>query len=143
MLGWAWFVVVQLIMFVFLLLGLVVLIYPCCKQAWEPSPTPSIKDGRKIDRWRSRILGFAFDNVEDGVSGQTALIWLNPETQAPFMPNAAPSWRAYRWSALRNSAGGLKQLFAWADGPYTEFRFMGRTWRVGWYEEAGRKVPVL
>lgn len=140
--GWAWFVAVQLIMFAFMLLGLVVLIWPCLARAWEPSPAPSVKDGRQIDRWKWRALA-PFQNPEDGVSGQTALVMLNPVQTVPFMPGADDRWRAYVWSALRNSCDGLKYVFAWKGGPYTEFTVGSKRIRLGWVEENGVRVPVF
>jgi len=140
--GWCWFVVVQLIMWTFSIAGMVVLIWPCLARAWEPSTAPSIKDGRQIDRWKWGWLA-PYQNPEDGVSGQTALIMLNPVDTGPFMPVADDRWRAYCWSALRNSCDGLKYFFSWANGPYAEFTVGSKRIRLGWTEENGRKVPVL
>jgi hypothetical protein len=137
-LGWAWFVVVQLVMFVALVLGFFILIYPCCTRAWIQSEKPSIKDGqRAIDRWRWRPLNWIYGNPEDGVSGQTALIMINPVMTGSYLPKADDRWRAYRWSAWRNSCDNLKYVFAWQNGPYSE------RLRMGWKEENGMKVPVF
>src|SRR5690348_18401642 len=63
------------------------------------SPVPSIKDGsRPIDRWKWRWVGLAFDNLEDGVSGAQALVWVDGQL-VPYMPNAWAPWRAHCWSA--------------------------------------------
>lgn len=136
-LSWCWFVVVQLIMLVALVLGLLILIYPCVKRAWVQSGQRSIKDGRPIDRWRCRPLNWVYGNPEDGVSGQTALVMVNPVIAGPYLPSADDRWRAYRWSALRNSCDNLKYVFAWRNGPYSE------RLRMGWKEENGVRVPVL
>lgn len=140
---WVRFALSQLIQFVFSVLGLIVLIVPCAMQAWEPSPEPSIKDKRTIDRWRwawLRWLGFS--NPEDGDSGQTALIWRDGQQQVPYADPQWPRWSAYKWSALRNSADGWKYRLAY-DGPLVTFRFLGLRVKAGWQEENGVKVPVL
>jgi hypothetical protein len=138
--AWTWFVVVQLISLVATVLGWLVLIPACLAQAWALGAT-SIKDGRAIDRWKWKWL-WPYQNPEDGVSGQTALIWVNGRL-APYMPGAHPAWRAYCWSAWRNSADSLKYAFAWEQGPYTTFQLFGRTVHAGWKNENGRRVPVL
>lgn len=140
---WVRFTLVQLAMAVFWFLGLFLLIVPCAAQAWEPSPTPSIKDGRPIDRWKwPWIIWLGYHNVEDGDSSQTALIWKNGQ-QVPYADPKWPRWSAYRWSALRNSADGWKYRFAYANGPLVTFPVLGRELKAGWQLENGFNVPVL
>lgn len=133
---WVWFVVIQLISLVFLLIGLLVLIPFCLAQRWHMEGH-SIKDGRPIDRWNSELLNFIYGNPEDGVSGQQALIWEGDEL-VHYLPDAGPSWRAYKWSALRNSCGGLKYVFGRLGcvGPYIEGTFTLRghpySYSMGW-----------
>ena len=141
--AWIWFAIVQLISLAAMAIGWVLLIPLCVAQAWEMSPAPSIKDGvRRIDRWKWRWVGLVFDNLEDGVSGAQALVWVDGQ-QVPYMPNAWPPWRAYCWSAWRNSADALKYLFAWDAGPFKEWTLFGRPQHVGWQVENGYRVPVL
>ena len=139
---WIRFWLAQLIQLAFYVLGLVLLIVPCILQAWEPSPDPSIKDQRTIDRWRwpwLRWLGY--HNAEDGDSGQTALVWKDGQPVTYANPNW-PRWSAYKWSALRNSADGWKYRLAF-DGPLITFRVFAWTVKAGYQLENGRKVPVL
>jgi hypothetical protein len=134
------FALVQLVMFVFFVIGLFVLITPCVMQAWEPSPEPSIKDGRKIDRWKwAGVRWLGFHNPEDGDNGQNALVY---GSQA-YMPATGARWRAYKWSALRNTADGWKYRFAWAQGRIWEFTVFGKPHKAGWQMENGFNVPVL
>lgn len=141
--AWIWFAIVQLISLGAMVVGWVLLIPFCLAQAWEMSPMPSIKDGqRPIDRWRWRWLGFAFDNPEDGVSGAQALIWVDGK-QVPYMPDAWPPWRAYCWSAWRNSADNLKYVFAWEKGPFKQWTLFGRPQKAGFQQENGFNVPIL
>lgn len=138
--AWPWFALVQIISLVAMIVGWVVLIPFCLLQAWTPAAQKSIKgDGRSIDAWRWKLLGYVCNNPEDGVSGQTALVQGNQ----PYMPNAWAPWRAYCWSAWRNSADNLKYVFAWEAGPLKEFTLFGRTHKIGWQRENGFKVPVL
>jgi hypothetical protein len=136
--GWVWFSFVQLVMGVAALFGLFVLAVACAARWWTLD-AKSIKDGRPIDRWRFPVPNAIYGNPEDGVSGQTALIMINPVDAGPYLPGAGVRRRAYRWSALRNSCDGLKYVFAWKGGPYTKVG----AFKLGWHEESGIKVPVL
>ena len=137
-----WFWTAQAIMAVLAVIGWFVLIFPCLLEAWDPSPNPSINDGRKIDRWSWRILA-PWDNPEDGVSGQQALVWINPATRGPFMPGGWAPWRAWVWSAWRNSTNALKYTLAlgWHGPRMKPRQILGRTLTGGWSVENG--VPVL
>ena len=142
--AWLWFIVVQLIQLACELVGLVVLIPVCLMHAWEPC----VGDGstKFIDRWKWAPLDLIYGNPEDGVSGAKALVWDNGQ-KVPYMPNAWAPWRAYCWSALRNSADNLKYVFAWDKGPLIkkDYKIFGRqrTFRAGWQMENGINVPVL
>lgn len=136
---WLKFAAIQLVQLIAAALGLVMLALPCALQAWNTSPDKSIKDGvRVVDEW-SWPLNVVYGNPEDGVSGQTALVWVDG-VLAPYLPTAGPRWRAYKWSALRNSVDGLKYVFAVPGvGPLkTAFGF-----RFGWQVENGFNVPIL
>ena len=140
-LGWIWYISVQLIMLFFTVLGWFLLLPFCLRQAWDGPTRHRLSnkgDGREIDTWRWRPLNRIYGNPEDGVSGQCAIIYLNGNA-SPYMPHASAWWRAYCWSALRNSCDNLKYVFAWRRGP--QAMFLGH--KVGWWLENGYKVPVL
>lgn len=143
--AWMWFAVVQLICLIAMLVGWLLLIPFCLAQAWV-ADVISIKDGRAIDRWQWRPLNLIYGNPEDGVSGQTAFIWVNGSLSFYRLGVWSP-WRAYLWSAWRNSADNLKYVFAWKAGPYKEwvYTLFGKqhTAKVGWQEENGFNVPVI
>ena len=151
-LGWFWYITVQLVMLFFTVVGWFLLLPFCVRQAWvapngDPPVTEAVylpwsfsdKDGsRRIDCWAWLPLNWVYGNPEDGVSGQCAIIYLNGNA-SPYMPHASAWWRAYCWSALRNSCDNLKYVFAWRRGP--QAMFLGH--KVGWWDENGYKVPVL
>jgi hypothetical protein len=142
-LGWLWFIVVQFLMLLATVIGWFALIPFCLAHAWEIKGK-SIKDGRPIHSWKWPALNWLYGNPEDGVSGITARVWNSTGTaQQNYHPTNSPALNAYLWSAWRNSADNLKYVFAWSNGPYTEFRLLGRTFRVGWAMENGYKVPLL
>jgi hypothetical protein len=135
--AWAWFAIVQAVSLCATALGWVLLIPFCLAQAWT-ADVP--------DRWSFAPLNYVYGNAEDGVSGRRALIWgsgADEGKKVPYMPGAAPAWRAYCWSAWRNSAGNLKRVFAWDAGPFATFKIFGRTVKIGWQQETLGKVPVL
>ena len=146
-LAWSWFAVVQLITLAATALGWVLLIPFCFAHAWTDCPS-TLTPGRTIDCWTWAPLNYVYGNPEDGVSGQHALLWNNTGmAKVPYMPDANPIWRAYCWSAWRNSADSLKYVFAWQNGPfysctYTAFGKQHK-FRAGWQHENGIKVPVL
>lgn len=126
--------------FVFLFL----LIPGCLRRAWVDGGV-SINDGRPIDKWRWPWLQWVCGNPEDGVSGQTALVWVDGKLEH-YMPGADDRWRAYCWN-IRNSVDELKYRLAWAEGPLWEWSFslFGRSFRgkAGWQMENGYNVPVF
>lgn len=158
--GWFLFVEVQLIMFVFMVMGWVLLIPFCLAHAWRPST--SIADSKRtIDCWSFGPLNYIYSNPEDGVSGKYAVVWVNG-VLSPYEPGfwtirlvsngrdypswwvsmqlwLYAAWRAYLWSAWRNSVDALKYRFHWENGPHAEWR--GH--KLGWWPENGYKVPLL
>lgn len=144
-LAWVWFAIVQLVSLVAMVAGYILLIAPCLLHSWEPALS-TVGPTQQSDRW-SWPINAVYGNPEDGVSGQYAKVWVLPNKQEPFMPDASPAWRAYVWSAVRNSADGLKYVFAWSKGPLVihEYFLFGkpRTFKAGWQAENGIKVPVL
>lgn len=148
---WLKFAAVQLAMLATTVAGWFLLIPFCLTQAWETTypvddradkVSKSIKDGRTIDRW-SAPLNYVYGNPEDGVSGQQARVWDPYGTLQPYMPGVPDWWRAYCWSALRNSCDNLKYVFADPKGPLVTFKLFGRTAKIGWQMENGYNVPVL
>lgn len=138
--GWIWFVIVQLICLLATVLGWVVLVPFCLAQAWTLSTlSGSVKDGRPIDHWNAGWLRALYDNPEDGVSGAQALVWSGGKLE-PFMPGAWPPWRAYCWSAWRNSADNLKYVFKWVGGPFYRWENGKFYAQAGWYPNG---FPVL
>lgn len=95
-------------------LGLVILAPFCALKAWEDcmsTENPFGRAPRQIDRWRWHLLNVVYGNPEDGVSGAQAMIWTDGKLGRNYMPDAGPRWRAYCWSAWRNSADQLKYTF--------------------------------
>jgi hypothetical protein len=140
--AWTWLVVVQLIMLVATVVGWFTLWLPAVLRAWT-SPYPStISPTKMCDRWTWPI-NFVYGNPEEGVSGKCAKLIGG----ADYMPGAQDWWRAYLWSAWRNSADNLKYVFAWQNGPFKTWTYtlLGktRTAKAGWQLENGIKVPVL
>lgn len=136
--AWTWFAVVQLICLVATLVGWVLLIPFCLARAWVTDVT-SNKDGRPIDRWRWKPLNLIYGNPEDGVSGQTALIWVNGSLSF-YMRDAWAPWRAYLWSAWRNSADNLKYAFQWSGGPFRRWQSRTLYVQLGWNTSG---LPVI
>lgn len=102
------------------LYGLVVLIKPCLKQEWvecQSTVNPFGRAPRTIDCWKDPWLQSIYGNPEDGVSGKDALVWYTPPGGAPRqVPYRSPftqwaPWRAYCWSAWRNTADQLKYTY--------------------------------
>lgn len=123
-------------------LGWALLLPFCLARSWRMSPWPSVKDKRQIDEWRWEPLNWIYGNPEDGVSGAQAIVWDNG-VQEPYMVGAPAWWRAYCWSAWRNSADQLKYFFAWSEGPLYERDLGSLVFRIGWQLENGQRLPVL
>jgi hypothetical protein len=160
-LGWLVFAGVQLVMLAARVVGVVVLIVPCLVHAWRPARS-RYGPARMIDEWRWPGLNWWTGNWEDGPSGLHALIWgsgaqagervaylLDPPLtkKHQVVKWLWDAWRAYCWSAWRNSANNLKYFFAWEHGPFVEVTYsfynQVRTLRLGWQLETGVHVPVL
>lgn len=149
-LTWPAFWAAQLVSAALTIVGWFVLIPFCAARAWRDSATPSINDGRVIDEWSFAPLNWIYGNPEDGVSGKDALIWTSATTRSEYMPGANDAWRAYCWSAWRNSTNNLKYVFRWrgsttpfASGSFTLF---GKAFNYGFgwkVENRVYKVPVV
>lgn len=151
---WLKYAAIQGVQLLAAILGVFILLPFCVAKAWNSNgvclyykgipivfPVRSIKDSREIDQWSWAPLDFVYENPEDGVSGQHALVWTNG-VLGPYMPNAPAWWRAYCWSAFRNSCDNLKYVFADPKGPLVTFQLFGRPCKVGWQMENGYNVPV-
>ena len=110
-----------------ILLGFLVLFPACLMQAWTPASYASIKpnlwenDNYRpfVDLWKWKWLNYWYANVEDGVSGRQAYIWIPDKLEpghfvlVPYVQTFwyyTPEWViAYCWSAWRNNADNLKR----------------------------------
>jgi hypothetical protein len=130
----------------------VVLLPFCLAQSFQLTMSPFVKTPaqRIVDKWKWEPLNAIYGNPEDGVSGRFAVIWgsgADEGKQVQYMPDA-PAWkRAYCWSALRNTADGLKYKFAW-DGPLATGTVLGRHYQIGWKARSttqgtGPALPVI
>jgi hypothetical protein len=142
----------QLISWWATILGWFLLVWPCYKQRWVAdavSTNTVITTRTTIDRWQSKWLNPIWGNPEDGVSGAYAVIRdaTGGEVPGGYMPFHDPRWRAYLWSAWRNSADGLKYLLEWSDGPLVALPILGRQVKFGWLPmpqiKGSPRVPVL
>jgi hypothetical protein len=67
-------------------------------------------NGRPIDTWCWDWMNAWWGNPEDGVSGTQALVWKDASTLVYYNPTNS-RWKAFVWSAWRNSADALKYRF--------------------------------
>ena len=67
------------------------------------------------------MLDGIYGNSEDGCEGPR---WYNP---------LQSRWRAYLWSAWRNSTNNFNRSQAWKGGPFWRWQNAGKTW----YAQAG------
>jgi hypothetical protein len=109
--GWAWFVVVELICFIAMVVGWFLLIPFAAGRRWywrcsEHYPL------RIIAVWNWNWVDKVWGNSEDGVTGA--------EFYVKRIGNER--WRAYCWSAWRNSSNNLRWVFAWPGGPYVKWQ---------------------
>jgi hypothetical protein len=109
----------QIPQFLAQLLGFVLLALPCITRAWGFHGQKSNKvwtganaylNGRDVDSWNWEWLNNWYGNPEDGVSGNTALVWTEQGKLVQYNPMLS-RWKAYAWSAWRNSSDALKYKF--------------------------------
>lgn len=126
--SWARFIVIQLIAAIAMAVGWVLLFFLSYARGWRHGYSTEFED-RIVTVWKWKAIDAIWGNAEDGVVGPP---WYNPNESA---------WKAYLWSAWRNSANNLRWRFSWIGGP-----FWRRAWK-GWYIQAGFKPitgwPVL
>jgi len=146
------YVLAQLLSWWATAIGWGLLIYPCWKQLWKADATSTntvVTDRTTVDRWTWDWLNPVWGNPEDGVSGAYAVIRdaTGKEVPGGYMPFRDPRWRAYCWSALRNSSDGLKYILEWPTGPLVVLTILGRQVRFGWLPmpqiKGSPRVPVL
>lgn len=111
-------------------LGFVILPWFCMAHSWtiglsSIKPWPSGSEGvgphrTEIDLWKWPKLNTWYMNVEDGVSGQQAWVWVTPKMPGPdslvrypdLFPKWMPAWCiAFAWSVWRNGANNVKRRF--------------------------------
>lgn len=128
--GWLWFICVQIIATIAMIIGWALLIPFAVFKWWKQTASVHFPD-RRIQVWSVKAVNAVWGNDEDGVLGPT---WYNP---------LGTPWRAYLWSAWRNSANNLRWVFANKGGPY--YKWVSTTGK--WYFQAGFRPdtgwPVL
>lgn len=100
----------QIRQFPWMVLGVFLLTPFCLLQAWQPCMStinPFGRLPRTISEWKWPWLNTIYGNYEDGVSGAEALP--KADRSVRYMPGAWPPWRAYCWSAWRNSTNALSR----------------------------------
>jgi hypothetical protein len=119
--GWIFYVFVQVISFILMVVGWVILIPFAWGRWWVLSPSPYYR--RSVLQWRGGWATWLWGNSEDGVTGAEWYRIAYGETR----------WRAYVWSALRNPVGNLRWLVARKRGPF--YRWISKNGK--WYFQCG------
>ena len=101
------------------ILGFILLLPACLCHAWTAPVYYSIKPAPAeqrmyVDRWSWGWLNKWYGNIEDGVSGQQAIIYVDDKGTLGYYASTFPSWTpkwfiAYAWSAWRNGANNIKR----------------------------------
>ncbi len=132
--GWLYFAFVQVVALIAMIVGWFLLIIPCTLGAWRPIQqiyTPEWMDSyykKGIYVWSWDWLNSIWGNDEDGVVGITDY---NPP---------GGRFKAYLWSAWRNSANNLRFIFRNFDGPFYRKEIGNWYFQCGWYPNG---FPVL
>ncbi len=133
--GWLYFAFVQVVALIAWFVGIFLLIVPCALGAWEtvdqiyvPDGTPKGLPKGTIYVWKWDWLNKIWGNDEDGVVGP------------PLYNYEQSGWRAYLWSAWRNSANNLRFLFRNFNGPFYRKEIGNWYFQCGWYPNG---FPVL
>lgn len=98
--GWLYWLAYQLASIPVVILGVPVVAVLAATRSWRrrPSRLPMFRD-RTVIAWRYEPLTLPWGNDEDGVIGPD---W--------HLPGRDERWRAFVWSAIRNSGYGLRLL---------------------------------
>lgn len=119
--GWIYFLGIELFATVLMVIGWPLLAILCALNIMHQEA-----DGK----WHYPHLFWLWCNEEDGLKPQ----WYNPE---------GSRWKAYLWSAWRNSSNNVRYLTLWIGGPFYRWESPGK----GWYFQCGFKPvtgwPVL
>jgi hypothetical protein len=141
--GWAWFVAVQLICFLAMVVGWFLLLplalcgayfYATWTEDFRRKYHPRVDS---ISKWNWYWVDRVWGNWENGIDPGTQLVI---EGKDVYMPGAPPWWRIYMWTAWRNSSNNLRWVFAWVGGPY--YRWENSSWRghIGFRPDTGWPV---
>lgn len=136
--GWIRFALVQFVSFILMVIGWVLLFPLCLTKAWVPVES-RYWPLKIVTAWRWEWVQSIWGNWEDGVTGVGT-------TAGVYLPNAPDWWRAYMWSAWRNSTNNLRFVFRWygKDGaPFFYWQNKAGTWyfKCGWFYDNG--FPVI
>ena len=133
--GWLYFTFVQVVALIAMVVGWFLLIIPCALGAWEPElqiyqPDWAATEGSRkmINIWSWDWLNNVWGNDEDGVTGIPAY----NKTESRF--------KAYLWSAWRNSTNNLRFVFRNFNGPFYRKEIGNWYFQAGWYPNG---FPVL
>lgn len=119
---WLNFIGFQFLAGLVMVLGWFILVPLCAFKVWTYDLAR--------DKYHFPRLFYIWDNDEDGVCPH----WYNPQ---------ATRWRAYLWTAWRNSANNLRWKFADKTGPFFRWENKAKTWyfQAGYGKNTG--WPVL
>lgn len=123
--GWLWFVIIQILSLCLMVVGWIVLIPFVLLKSWHTGNSPVYSD-RNITMWNLSILDKIYGNWEDGV--------VPPDW---YMTGINTLWRTYMWTAWRNSTNNLRWIFLWKDGPWFQYRNKGYYFQAGWRPDTG------
>lgn len=134
--SWLYFAFVQLSSLVAMVIGWFILIIPCALGAWKPVDRvycPMWMEQQGLPKgtiyiWKLNWMNAVWGNDEDGVTGP---LWYN---------DPISKWRAYLWSAWRNSANNLRFVFRNFNGPFYRKQIGNWYFQAGWYPNG---FPVL
>jgi hypothetical protein len=121
-----------------MVVGWVLLLPWAARRAWVFGSS-SHYPGKIVTRWDANWLQAVWGNWEDGVTGVGT-------SKGEYLPFASDWWRAYMWSAWRNSANNLRFILRWygAEGaPFYRYVTPSGRWyfQAGWFADNG--FPVL
>lgn len=110
--GWIYYVLYQILSLLFTLAGFIILLPLAISKSWYQRPgTSEMFPNRIVWAWKGWWT-FPWCNEEDGIAGG-----LIPTT-----------WSAYRWSAIRNPANGLRWLPGASATLTSKPVFLARSW---------------
>lgn len=140
--GWIWYVILQTVTWIALFpTGVILCAVLAYSRLWYTRASRYYPD-RQVTVWRGGWLTWLWGCEENGVDPGDQLV---VGGTAKYLPDASPSWRAYMWTAWRNSVGNLCWVTSWKGGPWWQIHFTVRG--EPWYAQAGFRPdngwPVL